>query len=101
MTKARSEATSNIIRRFAPRGSILCSVSLTIIPSIISILAVQSLGEGVGYSLCQAALLISGLWGLFYFNEITGVKQTSLWLTSAVVTVVGMVVLSSEHVQDE
>jgi len=71
------------------------------IGNVASILAVQSLGEGVGYSLCQAALLVSGLWGLFYFDEIVGVRQTSLWLLSAVITVAGMILLSCEHVQEE
>ena len=27
------------------------------------------LGEAVGYSSCQAAVMVSGLWGIFYFGE--------------------------------
>ena len=63
-----------------------------------SILAVQSLGEGLGYSLCQASLVISGFWGIFFFREITSSRQISFWLLSAVVTVVGMIIVSAEHI---
>jgi glucose uptake protein GlcU len=33
-----------------------------------SILAVENLGQGVGYSASQAALLVSGMWGIFFFK---------------------------------
>ena len=62
-----------------------------------SILAVTHLGQGVGYSLTQCAVLVSGLWGIFYFGEIQEGDRIAKWMTSAVVTVAGILWLSYEH----
>ncbi|OEU17733.1 hypothetical protein FRACYDRAFT_184267 [Fragilariopsis cylindrus CCMP1102] len=62
-----------------------------------SILSVEFLGEGVGYSSTQASMLISGLWGIFYFNEIEGSNAIFKWYLSASVTVLGILLLSYEH----
>jgi len=66
-----------------------------------SILAVAYLGQGVGFSVCQAQLLISGLWGVFYFHEIQGREVVTKWFISACVTVAGIIWLSYEHVGGE
>lgn len=34
-----------------------------------AMIATSVLGEAVGYSSCQAAVMVSGLWGIFYFGE--------------------------------
>jgi len=62
-----------------------------------SILAVTYLGQGVGYSFCQSAMLVSGLWGIFYFGEIKGKEIICKWIMSALVTIAGMIWLSYEH----
>lgn len=62
-----------------------------------SILAVAYLGQGVGFSFCQGQLLISGLWGVFYFKEIQGRETILKWFSSAVVTIVGIIWLSAQH----
>jgi glucose uptake protein GlcU len=62
-----------------------------------SILAVAYLGQGVGFSFCQGQLLISGLWGVFYFKEIQGRETITKWFTSAAVTIVGIIWLSYQH----
>ncbi|KAG7364724.1 drug/metabolite transporter superfamily protein [Nitzschia inconspicua] len=59
-----------------------------------SILAVSYLGQGVGFSFCQGQLLISGLWGVFYFQEIQGRETIMKWFVSAAVAVTGIVYLS-------
>lgn len=59
-----------------------------------SILAVLYLGQGVGYSLSQSSMLISGLWGIIYYDEI---RQVRKWLSAACVTMVGILWLSYEH----
>ncbi|KAG7339660.1 drug/metabolite transporter superfamily protein [Nitzschia inconspicua] len=64
-----------------------------------SILAVQYLGQGVGYSATQASMLVSGLWGINYFHEIKGTETILKWYGSAMVTVVGILLLSYEHHQ--
>jgi glucose uptake protein GlcU len=98
------------------------------ISNIGSLVSVQFLGEGVGFSVVQAALLVSGtfwfitkdislsaffkvkltiffsrnynilgLWGIFWFNEIRGRRTILLWLTSALITLAGVILLSHEH----
>lgn len=62
-----------------------------------SMISVQHLGEGVGYSVVQAAMLVSGLWGIFYFREIKGTVTISKWFFSASITVCGIILLSYEH----
>ena len=61
-----------------------------------SILSVAALGQGVGYSLIQGSMLVSGLWGIL-FGEIKGSERIWKWLTSSIVTIVGIVWLSYEH----
>lgn len=60
------------------------------------IIAVTFLGQGVGYSFTQASMLISGLWGIFYFHEI-GEDMINRWLASAIVALCGILWLSYEH----
>lgn len=99
------------------------------IANIGSLVSVQFLGEGVGFSVVQAALLVSGafnlllfdqglsnrkhtildfptyccscntlgLWGIFWFHEIRGRRTILLWLTSALITLAGVILLSHEH----
>jgi len=62
-----------------------------------SLIAVLNLGEGVGYPLSQTSILISGLWGIFYFQEVTGVERISKWLISSLLTIFGILLLSYEH----
>uniref|UniRef100_A0A6T6DR75 EamA domain-containing protein n=1 Tax=Craspedostauros australis TaxID=1486917 RepID=A0A6T6DR75_9STRA len=62
-----------------------------------SIVSVEYLGEGVGYSVVQASMLVSGLWGIFYFREIKGISRISCWFLSGALTVFGILSLSYEH----
>jgi len=50
--------------------------------NICSIFAVLNLGQAVGYSSCQANVLVGGLWGIFYFHEVHGVNIL-FWFMSA------------------
>jgi hypothetical protein len=92
------------------------------IGNFFSIISVEFLGEGVGYSVVQAAMLgtqssavllirfsviltfllcytstVSGLWGIFYFKEIEETETITKWFLSASVTVLGILLLSYEH----
>ena len=62
-----------------------------------SIISVTHLGEGVGYSMTQSAMLVSGLWGIFYFGEISSGPAIRGWLASACFTVAGILLLSYNH----
>jgi glucose uptake protein GlcU len=74
----------------------LCGL-LWSIGNFFSIVSVQYLGEGVGYSVIQANMLISGAWGILLFREIEGGWTICKWFISAVVAVVGILLLSYEH----
>mmetsp|Transcript_14889 Transcript_14889/g.18942 ORF Transcript_14889/g.18942 Transcript_14889/m.18942 type:complete len:438 (+) Transcript_14889:36-1349(+) len=62
-----------------------------------SIVAVSALGQGVGYSCTQLSMLVSGLWGIFFFQEIKGNGTILGWFFAASVTVTGILWLSFEH----
>jgi len=62
-----------------------------------SLITVSVLGQGVGYPFIQTSLLISGLWGIFYFSEIKGTTVIVKWMLSSLVTVIGIICLSNEH----
>jgi len=66
-----------------------------------SIVAVQHLGQGVGYSASQAALLISGIWGIFYFKEVTQPVVIGKWFLSAFVAIAGILLLGYESSPSE
>lgn len=68
------------------------------IGNIASMVSVQNLGEGVGYSVTQAAMLVSGLWGIFYFNEVVSRTMRIKWFVSALIALFGILLLSYEHV---
>jgi Transmembrane family, TMEM144 of transporters len=76
----------------------LLSGSLYSIGNLSSILAVTYLGQGVGMSMCQGSLFVSGLWGIFYYGEIKGRKIIIKWFLSAGVAVSGILLLNHEHV---
>jgi hypothetical protein len=67
------------------------------IGNFFSLLSVFYLGEGVGYPLVQTSILISGLWGLFYYQEVTGLERRARWFASSLLTVFGILLLSYEH----
>ena len=62
-----------------------------------SIIATTHLGQGVGYSVCQSSMLVSGVWGIFWFGEVKGIVAISRWFGAASVTLVGILWLSYEH----
>mmetsp|Transcript_15944 Transcript_15944/g.30074 ORF Transcript_15944/g.30074 Transcript_15944/m.30074 type:complete len:365 (+) Transcript_15944:155-1249(+) len=68
------------------------------IGNIASMISVRNLGEGVGYSLTQSSMLVSGLWGIFYFNEVQSMQMKIMWFLSAGITLVGILGLTYEHV---
>eukprot|EP00934_Nitzschia_sp_Nitz4_P004285 Nitzschia sp. Nitz4//scaffold33_size148984//5131//8657//NITZ4_002909-RA/size148984-augustus-gene-0.251-mRNA-1//1//CDS//3329548370//4275//frame0 len=62
-----------------------------------SILAVTYLGQGVGNSLVQTKILVSGLWGIFWYKEITGAGTIAKWFLSATIAMVAIIWLSLER----
>lgn len=64
-----------------------------------SILAVTYLGQGVGNSLVQTKILVSGLWGIFWYHEIVGFTTIAKWFASAGVCIVAIIWLSMERLE--
>jgi len=62
-----------------------------------ALMTVSVLGQGVGYSFIQTSMLVSGLWGIFYFSEIKGTIVIVKWMLSSLITVIGIMGLSYEH----
>lgn len=73
------------------------SGTLWSIGNMASMISVTFLGEGVGYSMTQSAMLISGLWGIFFFKEIKSPAKIRAWLASACLTISGILLLSYNH----
>lgn len=69
------------------------------IGNISSMLSVVNLGEGVGYSIVQAQMLVAGLWGIFFYKEALGTRAIACWFACASITVGGILFLSHEHVK--
>ncbi len=42
--------------------------------------------------------LVSGLWGIFYFNEVVSRTMRIKWFVSALIALFGILLLSYEHV---
>lgn len=66
--------------------------------NIASIASVALLGQAVGYSIVQSSLLLSGLWGVLVFKEVTGWVPILSWFACAVITLIGTVLLATMHV---
>mmetsp|Transcript_25364 Transcript_25364/g.59383 ORF Transcript_25364/g.59383 Transcript_25364/m.59383 type:complete len:448 (-) Transcript_25364:1477-2820(-) len=94
-TRAYEALPSFHLRKMWPYGG-ACGL-LWSIGNFFSILSIENLGEGVGFSTTQAAMLVSGLWGIFYFREVEGSNAIAKWYVSASVTVIGILLLSYEH----
>lgn len=62
-----------------------------------SIISVTYLGQAVGNSCIQSKILISGLWGIFWYREITGCTTITRWFGSASIAVLGIIWLSQER----
>jgi Transmembrane family, TMEM144 of transporters len=67
------------------------------IGNFFSLISVFYLGEGVGYPLVQTSILVAGLWGIFFFKEVKGKDRIVKWLSSALLTIFGILLLSYEH----
>eukprot|EP00804_Cyclotella_cryptica_P006419 CCRYP_014293-RA/>CCRYP_014293-RA protein AED:0.20 eAED:0.20 QI:2111/1/1/1/0.5/0.4/5/1142/432 len=76
----------------------LLSGLLYSVGNLMGIVSIQRLGNFMGYSLNQSSIIVSGLWGIFYYKEISGVLHMLGFLLSACVVFVGILLLSREHV---
>jgi len=85
------------LRRFWLQGSV--AGLLWSIGNVSSIMSVKYLGEGVGYSLVQAQMLVAGLWGVIWYREVQGWYAVTGWFLCALTTLCGILLLSHEHLK--
>ena len=65
------------------------------IGNICSIYAADSpLGLAVGFPLAQCALMVAGLWGIFYFREMRGARPIALFFISGGVLICGAALMA-------
>lgn len=62
-----------------------------------SMLSVEYLGEGVGYSIVQAQMLVAGMYGVLLYREVRGWRDVTAWFICALLTLTGILLLSHEH----
>jgi glucose uptake protein GlcU len=62
--------------------------------NLFSIYATQFLGLTIGFPLTQVALVIAGLWGLFFFKEMTETSARIMFFVSALIILSGGVLIS-------
>eukprot|EP00300_Choanocystis_sp_HF-7_P015126 c18942_g1_i5.p2 GENE.c18942_g1_i5~~c18942_g1_i5.p2 ORF type:complete len:140 (+),score=26.98 c18942_g1_i5:666-1085(+) len=62
--------------------------------NMFSMVAVSCLGNAVGYSSCQASLIVSGLWGVIVFGEIRG-RALIVFVLGTCCTISGIYLLLS------
>ena len=62
-----------------------------------SIVATTYLGQGVGNSLVQSKILISGLWGICWYREISDPQAITKWFLSAGICIISIICLTYER----
>lgn len=72
--------------------SLLCG-GMWSVGNLLSIVAVSILGLAKGLPLTQSSLLISAMWGLFYFKEITKSSQVRQVIIGSIVLLSGVIIL--------
>jgi len=65
------------------------------IGNYLQIFAILLLGESIANPSIQISLLVAGLWGIFYYKELSG-RQIAVWTISASVAVAGVALLSQQ-----
>jgi len=60
-----------------------------------SLYAVSTVGQGIGYSLVQSCVIVSGMWGILYYRELSG-RPVIYWFFCCLVCMLGVVGLALE-----
>ena len=76
-------------------GAGLCAGAIMSCAMLASFVAVTQLGQGVGNSIIQIKILVSGMWGIAYFGEMKG--RRCRWVAYALLSVAAIIWLSAER----
>jgi glucose uptake protein GlcU len=63
--------------------------------NLLSIVAIPSVGYAVAYPFLQAAVAVSGLWGIYVFHEITRRSVIAVFWIATAVVVLGAFLLAA------
>lgn len=67
------------------------------ISNLLSLIAIPSIGYGVAYPLLQAAVLVSGLWGISVFKEITDRRTIVVFWIAGGILLLGAAMLATSQ----
>ncbi|CAB9503959.1 expressed unknown protein [Seminavis robusta] len=67
----------------------ICSGLIWNLGNLLSIIAIPAIGYGVAYPIMQCAILVSGLWGILVFREITKPTTIRVFWIGGIVLVLG------------
>lgn len=67
------------------------------IGNLSGIVSIQKLGNFMGYSLNQSSMIVSGLWGIFYYKEIPGFNNILGFILSSVIVFIGIILMGRDH----
>ncbi len=73
--------------------SSLLSGAIWSLGNLLAVISVSLIGLSKGFPITQSAVLIAVLWGLFYFKEVTGLKDRVQVLIGAMILIGGVVAL--------
>lgn len=65
------------------------------IGNLLSIVAIPAIGYGVAYPMMQCAILVSGMWGIYCFQEITDLSTISIFWLSGFILILGGGILTA------
>ena len=96
----RRQAATSVVgslstRRRVARSAGMVSGTVWNVGFFFSIFATKYLGFTVGFPLTQCSLLVSGIWGLLLFREITNPARIVFFFASAGVLLGGAAMLSA------
>jgi glucose uptake protein GlcU len=67
------------------------------IGNLLSIIAIPAIGYGVAYPMMQCAILVSGMWGIYAFKEITDPSTIAVfWLGGAILVLGGAILAMAQ-----
>lgn len=75
-------------------GPALCTGLLWSTGNAASIVATQALGIAVAWPVVQCNLVVSSLWGILYYREVSEMQSVASFFAATAVVLVGVVLLS-------
>ena len=72
----------------------LLSGTIWNIGNVLSMIAIPAISYGVAYSIMQCAILISGIWGIYFFGEISEDRTIRVFWCGGIILLIGGALLA-------